>query len=359
MGQTSSVSCGVDDSAPLKLSVIVPALNESTSIASALQSVLSAAVPPLEVITVDGGSNDGTADVARRHGSKVVVSERGRGKQLNAGWRAAKGDWCLFLHADSQLPPRYDEQIAAALQRRRWDGKGQGRRHWATPAAHTPGVQQPPDAQREPRAGQTGHLTPLPVGMQEAAEVNAPSTARAGPGRWASRLDRSAEASGSGRSCEPTWGAFASFDTDLRNPLWRAVLTRGVELRTRLLHRPYGDQAIFVRRDALEACGGFRDWPLLEDLDLVTRLGRKSAPVIVDARVFTSGRRWETVGFVRNTLINQAILVAFAAGVPPQTLAEWYRSARRAAAGAGSAPGPSSDRPSHAAAAQPARSSAS
>ncbi|PNH02503.1 hypothetical protein TSOC_011512, partial [Tetrabaena socialis] len=46
----------------------------------------------------------------------VLQTERGRGRQLNAGWRAARGEWVLFLHSDSQLPDQYDRHLAAALR---------------------------------------------------------------------------------------------------------------------------------------------------------------------------------------------------------------------------------------------------
>eukprot|EP00198_Chlamydomonas_reinhardtii_P000433 XP_001689768.1 predicted protein [Chlamydomonas reinhardtii] len=231
--------------ADLRLSVVIPTLNESQSIASTIESVRRAVVSPVEIIVVDGGSNDGTPMKARSLGAKVLQSERGRGKQQNAGWQAARGEWCLFLHADSQLPPHYDQLIASAIQAGRLRG-------------------------------------------------GASSTGQQQPGYWQCLF----------------------------------LLAAGVELRTRLRHQPYGDQALFVRRDVLQATGGYKEWPLLEDLDLVQRLRQAGPPVIVDAPVFTSGRRWRDVGFFRTALINQGILLAFAAGVPPETLAGWYRKAK-------------------------------
>ncbi|GIL60448.1 hypothetical protein Vafri_15027 [Volvox africanus] len=126
----------------------------------------------------------------------------------------------------------------------------------------------------------------------------------------------------------PVWGTFATIQTDLHNPVLRTILSMGVELRTRWLHRPYGDQALFIRRDVLEAQSGFKEWPLLEDLEMVERLSKEQPPVIVDAPLFTSGRRWQSVGFIRTTLINQVILICYAFGVSPDMLAEWYRHAK-------------------------------
>ena len=81
------------------LSVIIPALNEERGVGEAVRSVRGEA----EVIVVDGGSHDATADAARRAGARVVASPRGRGIQLDRGAREATGDWLVFLHADTRL----------------------------------------------------------------------------------------------------------------------------------------------------------------------------------------------------------------------------------------------------------------
>ena len=70
----------------------------------------------MEVVVSDGQSQDKTGDLARSAAAIVVNSERGRGRQLNAGARAASGDVLLFLHADCWLEPQATEQIEAALQ---------------------------------------------------------------------------------------------------------------------------------------------------------------------------------------------------------------------------------------------------
>ncbi len=76
--------------------------------------------------------------------------------------------------------------------------------------------------------------------------------------------------------------------------------------------------------------GGYKEVPLMEDVDLVKRLRyRFGAPVIVPGAVLTSSRRWDRLGFVRTTLMNQAIMAAWAVGTPPETLASWYYGARR------------------------------
>lgn len=96
-----------------RISVVVPAHNEAASIERVLQAVLAAR--PYECIVVDGGSEDGTAETARREGARVLRAARSRGAQLATGARQARGDTLLFLHADTEPPPTYPRDVAAAL----------------------------------------------------------------------------------------------------------------------------------------------------------------------------------------------------------------------------------------------------
>jgi rSAM/selenodomain-associated transferase 2 len=98
---------------PPRISVIIPTLNESGIIVETLN-----ALPPmegLERIVVDGGSSDDTAALARPFVNKVLVTEAGRGRQMNAGAREARGDILLFLHADARLPRQAHEAVSRAL----------------------------------------------------------------------------------------------------------------------------------------------------------------------------------------------------------------------------------------------------
>jgi rSAM/selenodomain-associated transferase 2 len=118
------------------LSIIIPALNEAPSIGPALDAVsqLSGSV---EVIVVDGGSDDDTREIARARGAKVIASERGRGAQMNRGAGAAQGGLLWFLHADTIVPADAVERIVQALDdpkviagnfRVRFDGPGRAPR---------------------------------------------------------------------------------------------------------------------------------------------------------------------------------------------------------------------------------------
>jgi hypothetical protein len=97
-----------------KISVIIPTLNESVTIIAALQSALRA--PRVEVIVVDGGSQDDTARIAQAAGAKVVPTAAGRAQQCNLGAATASGEYLLFLHADTLLPDGYWTSVLMHLE---------------------------------------------------------------------------------------------------------------------------------------------------------------------------------------------------------------------------------------------------
>ena len=96
----------------MRLSAVIPTLLEADQIGDAVRSARAVAD---EVLVADAGSSDGTAQLARAAGARVVVTGKGRGRQLEAGARAARGDVLLFLHADARLCGPAREAIAAAL----------------------------------------------------------------------------------------------------------------------------------------------------------------------------------------------------------------------------------------------------
>ncbi|MEF8787743.1 MAG: TIGR04283 family arsenosugar biosynthesis glycosyltransferase [Planctomycetota bacterium] len=95
------------------LSVVVPALNEADQIADSVESARAGL--RTEVIVADGGSTDGTADIARRAGAEVLRCEPGRARQMNMGARAGDGDTVLFLHADTRLPAGFEGCVRRLL----------------------------------------------------------------------------------------------------------------------------------------------------------------------------------------------------------------------------------------------------
>jgi rSAM/selenodomain-associated transferase 2 len=222
-----------------RISVIITALNEERGV---LPVIAACRVPGVEeIILVDGGSSDATREVAAQTGATVVLSERGRGRQLNRGADQAKGDILLFLHADTLLPVGFAEVVPRLLR--------------------------------------------------------LPATAA---GAFSLRI------AGGGSSLR--------------------LIEAGVNLRSRLLGLPYGDQALFMNRHVFVQVGGFPDIPILEDLVMVLRLGREGKIRIARKAVRTSARRWEATGPWRMTLVNQAAVCAYLAGVPPERIARWYHS---------------------------------
>lgn len=99
----------------MQLSIIVPALDEAACIGDTLVALASLRARGCEVLLVDGGSIDGTPDIAAPLCDRVLSAPRGRAAQMNAGAAAANGDALLFLHADTRLPPGADTAVAGAL----------------------------------------------------------------------------------------------------------------------------------------------------------------------------------------------------------------------------------------------------
>jgi len=108
----------------MKLTIIMPVLNEASGIAAALRALAPLRARGAELIVVDGGSGDGTAEFARPLADVVLNAARGRAAQMNAGAAAARGDVLLFLHADTALPENADHLILGGLAR---SGRAWGR----------------------------------------------------------------------------------------------------------------------------------------------------------------------------------------------------------------------------------------
>ncbi len=101
-------------SSKIKISIIIPALNEAKTIEKTLRQILD--YPSVEVIVVDGGSQDKTSEIATKLGAKLIYSpEKNRAYQMNLGAAAAIGEIFLFLHADTLLPNRYSPLVSEVL----------------------------------------------------------------------------------------------------------------------------------------------------------------------------------------------------------------------------------------------------
>jgi rSAM/selenodomain-associated transferase 2 len=222
----------------VRFSVVIPALDEAGRIAEAVRS---ARVAGAEVVVVDGGSRDATAELAAAAGARVLHCPPGRARQLGLGAGESRGEVIVLLHADSRLPEGWAPALETALA--------------------DPGV-----------AG----------------------------------------------------GAFA-FRFDERSPALR-LIELGVRLRVALLGLPYGDQAIFARREILEQIGGVPQVPIMEDLDLVRALRRAGRLARVPLPVTTSARRYRARGALRTVARNALAAAAFCLGLDRARVARWYRS---------------------------------
>ena len=223
----------------MRLGIVVPALDEAANLARLLPD-LRRARPDAEIIVVDGGSRDGTAEVVRgQAGVRLIESARGRARQMNAGARQVGGDVLLFLHADTRLPDGAIDAIAGAL---------------ADPAV---------------------------VG-----------------GRFDVRFD------------------------SRRRVL--AMVAWFMNARSRATSICTGDQAIFVRRAAFDAVGGYPDIALMEDIELCRRLKARGRLAALRARVTTSARKWEREGPLRTIGLMWMLRLLYFCGVAPARLHRWY-----------------------------------
>ncbi len=158
-------------------------------------------------------------------------------------------------------------------------------------------------------------------------------------GAWPRRADeltaRARRAAGGSCSCTPTrgWGwvgltllrrldeqpriVGGSFRFALDSPArWARWIEWGVRIRVRLFDLAYGDQALFVRRTVFEELGGYRELPLMEDVDFIRRLRRRGRLEHADVPALTSARRWERDGWLRRTVENAAARGAVSCRAP-------------------------------------------
>jgi len=220
------------------LSIIIPTLNEAKIINQTIARIRHSR--RTEIIVVDGGSQDETAEIAESLGAKVLRTSPSKAAQMNAGAAEAGGDVLLFLHADTRLPENFEQCVLAA-------------------------------------AAQDGFCA----------------------------------------------AAFALAIESNRKGL--RLIEQVANWRSRLLQMPYGDQALFVSRDLFQEVGGYPDYPIMEDFELIRRLKKKGKIAILPESVQTSPRRWLNLGIFKTWLLNQLIIVAYYLGISPQRLSQWYR----------------------------------
>ncbi len=123
----------------------------------------------------------------------------------------------------------------------------------------------------------------------------------------------------------PGGGFRIAFDSPRRRMRFAAML---INARTRLTRAPLGDQGLFASRAAFDALGGFKPWPILEDLDFAWRLRRLGRPAVLPGPATTGARRFLQRGVARTVATNWLIWGLFFCGVSPERLARLYRHVR-------------------------------
>ncbi|MHC4265456.1 MAG: TIGR04283 family arsenosugar biosynthesis glycosyltransferase [Planctomycetota bacterium] len=227
----------------IKFSIIIPVLNESEHINSAIESLKNQQYEhDCEIIVVDGNSNGSTIKSIENPEVVAITAPKGRAHQMNAGSEIARGEILLFLHADTVLP------------------KG---------------------------------------ALSKIAQIFSDNTYVA--------------------------GAFGlGIDSD---SLLLKSIAAWARMRSRMNRIPYGDQAIFIRKEYFQKIGSFMEIPLMEDVDLMRRIKKDGKRIhIFKDKVKTSPRRWEKEGTLYTAMRNQILLALYYLGVSPHKLVKFYRS---------------------------------
>ena len=200
-----------------KISIIIPTINEASNL-PLLLSDLSSIQKEGEIIIVDSGSEDKTIDIANIYGAKVFRSkERNRGLQLDIGAKNSKGEWLIFLHADTRLTHDWFKKINSFLK---------------------------------------GNKNII---------------------------------------------YYFEFKINHKKIIYR-VLEILVNIRSKFFKQPYGDQGLIIHRTIYFKNNGFRNIPLMEDVDFLMRLNQKKDLKQLNFPIFISSRKWE-----RTNIFLQAI----------------------------------------------------
>jgi len=225
----------------VKLSVVIPTLNVAKTLSATINSLEEGkAVFDFEIIIVDCGSVDETQNIAESLGLKVITAPKGRGQQMAAGVASSRGEWLMFLHADTLLEAGWAKEVSAFI--------------------------------KQPNA----------------------------------------------RSL----GAYFKFSLNDDHP--KAIrMADIVAWRARVFGLPYGDQGFFISRQLLNDIGGVKPIPLMEDVDLVRRVGRKNLYAF-KTKAITSAIRYLKGGYYRRASLHLLCLSLYFIGVPIKYIVKVY-----------------------------------
>jgi len=227
----------------LDIDVVIPTLNAGETLGPVMGILSSAQKAQAigRIIVCDGGSSDGTVEIAEEWGAQIERAKPGRGHQLAAGAVASSARWLLFLHADTRLSDGWENDVREFL-------------------------------------------------TSENSEDHA---------------------------------AVFSFALDDQSAAAR-ILEWLVKWRCKLAALPYGDQGLLISRRLYSEIGGYRSLPLMEDVDLIRRLG-SSRLVYLSTKAQTSAVRYLRNGYIRRSMGNLFCLGMYFLGVAPAIIVRFYR----------------------------------
>ena len=225
------------------LSIVIPTLNEALHL-PLLLSDLNVWPNDFELIIVDGGSIDLTISIAQIQGVDVIKSpKKNRGYQLKTGASNARGDWLLFLHADSRLRIGWVRSLSQIIQNK--------------------------------------------------------------------------------KSKNFAW--YFDFKIKKDNLEYR-FLEIAVALRSLFLQHPYGDQGLLIHKDLYYKIGGYSSLKIMEDIDLITRITKKTKLKRIRESIYTDNRKWTNSNIIKRAIKNYKLRKKWRQGYDIDNLSKEYNS---------------------------------
>ena len=225
------------------LSIVIPTLNEASHL-PLLFADLNAWPYCFDLTIVDGGSKDLTIPISEIQGANIIKSfKKNRGYQLKTGALNARGDWLLFLHADSRLDPKWVQSLYKVIENK--------------------------------------------------------------------------------TSKNFVW--YFDFKIKKDNLQFR-FLEVAVALRSHFLQRPYGDQGLLIHKDLYYHSGGFSSIKIMEDLDLITRITKKSQVKCIGENIYTDDRKWAKENIIIRAIKNARLRKKWRQGHNTDDLSKEYYS---------------------------------
>ena len=225
------------------LSIVIPTLNEALHL-PLLLSDLNVWPNDFELIIVDGGSIDLTISIAQMQGVDVIKSpKKNRGYQLKTGASNSRGDWLLFLHADSRLRIGWVRSLSQIIQNK--------------------------------------------------------------------------------KSKNFAW--YFDFKIKKDNLEYR-FLEIAVALRSLFLQHPYGDQGLLIHKDLYCKTGGFSSLKIMEDIDLITRITKKTKLKRIRESIYTDDKKWTNSNIIKRAIKNYKLRKKWRQGYDIDNLSKEYNS---------------------------------